>query len=196
MKFTGDELLIATHNPGKASEISDLLRPYVGSFYTASDLGLDEPEETGATFIENAEIKARAAANASGKIALADDSGLAVNALGGEPGIYSARWAGPNKDFHAAMQKIHEQLEGAEDRSAYFVCALTLAWPNGHTESFEGRVNGEIIWPPRGEKGFGYDPFFVPEGYNLTFAEMDPEEKHAISHRADSFKKLVSGCFE
>lgn len=190
-QFREKELVIATHNPGKAREISQLLKPYIPKFYTAAELNLPEPEETGTTFMENAELKARAAALASGKPALADDSGLAVTALNGEPGIYSARWAGPEKDFTAAMQKIHDKMGMAQDRSAAFICVLSLAWPDGHVESFEGRADGEIVWPPRGQKGFGYDPFFAPDGYFRTFAEIEPEEKHRMSHRAEAFRKLV-----
>ncbi len=197
-QFNESELVIATHNAGKAVEISDLLRPYVGSFFTAGELGLDEPEETETTFIGNAELKALAAAKASGKVALADDSGLAVSALGGDPGIYSARWAvtpDGSRDFSYAMDQVKEAMGDAEDRSAYFVCALTLAWPDGHVESVEGRVNGHLEFPPRGGKGFGYDPIFVADGYDVTFAEMEPDEKHAISHRADAFEKLLARCF-
>lgn len=189
--FDGEELLIATHNAGKAREISELLSPYVEKFYTAGELGLPEPEETGATFEENAILKAQAAAQASGKVSLADDSGLAVNALRGNPGIYSARWGGPNKDFDLAMNKVNEKLQDHADKSAYFVCVLALGWPDGHTDVYEGRVNGQIVWPKRGDKGFGYDPIFQADGYDVTFAEMEPEEKHAISHRADAFAKLV-----
>ena len=191
-----EDLVIATHNKGKAEEIAELLAPYVSKFYTASDLDLPEPEETGATFTENALLKARSAAQASGKISLADDSGLAVNALNGDPGIYSARWGGPEKDFNLAMEKVHHKLQDHEDRSAYFVCVLALAWPDGRSEVFEGFVNGMIIWPIRGDKGFGYDPIFQADGYDVTFAEMEPAEKHAISHRADAFEKLVEHCFK
>lgn len=191
-----EALVIATHNPGKAKEISELLGAYVPEFVTAGDLDLPEPEETGSTFVQNAEIKAIAAAKGSGKIALADDSGLTVTALNGDPGIYSARWAGPEKDFGAAMQKIHDQLGAHSDRSAAFICALTLAYPDGRTQTFEGRIEGDIVWPPRGDKGFGYDPFFVPKGYDVTFAEMEPAAKHEISHRADAFQKLVKAVFE
>ncbi len=195
-KFSEKELVIATHNAGKAREISDLLRPYVGTFYTAGDLNLPEPEETGATFIANAEIKALAAAKASGKPTLADDSGLAVTALNGDPGIYSARWAGPDKDFGFAMAKIEKALKGTKERGAAFICALSLAWPDGHVQSVEGRVEGHLEFPPRGNKGFGYDPIFVPQGYEITFAEMDPREKHTISHRAKAFEKLVHSCLD
>ncbi len=189
-KFTEKELVLATHNKGKAREIADLIGDYVERFYTAGELDLPEPEETGATFVENAILKARAAAERSGKVALADDSGLAVNGLGGDPGIYSARWAGEPRDFYLAMKKVHEALGDIQDRSAYFVCVLAMAWPDGHIETFEGRVNGEIVWPARGNKGFGYDPVFQANGYDVTFAEMKPHDKHMISHRADAFEKL------
>ncbi len=195
-KFTGDELVIATHNAGKAREISALLSPYVSTFFTAHDLDLEEPEETGLTFAENAILKAQAAAQSSGKICLADDSGLAVNALNGDPGIYSARWGGADKDFNLAMNKVHEALGDAADRSASFVCTLALGWPDGHSEVFEGRVNGQIIWPMRGEKGFGYDPIFQADGYDITFAEMNSDEKQAISHRARAFALLVENCLK
>ena len=192
--FTGDTLVIATHNPGKVREIADLLRPYAKSFKSNIDLGLPEPEETGTTFVANAELKALAAAKA-GHVALADDSGLVVPALGGDPGIYSARWAGPGKDFGVAMRKVEDGLAGKANRSAYFVCALSLAWPDGHVETVEGRCHGTLVWPPRGEKGFGYDPMFVPNGYDITFGEMDPARKHEMSHRADAFRQLVEKCF-
>lgn len=193
-RFGGDTLVIASHNPGKVREIADLLRPYVARFVSAGELGLPEPEETGATFTANAELKARAAA-AAGHVALADDSGLAVRALSGDPGIYSARWAGPGKDFAAAMRRVEDGLAGQNDRSAEFVCALSLAWPDGHVETVEGRCAGTLVWPPRGEKGFGYDPIFIPVGHDHTFAEMDPAAKHAMSHRADAFRQLVERCF-
>ncbi|MFP4464466.1 MAG: RdgB/HAM1 family non-canonical purine NTP pyrophosphatase [Alphaproteobacteria bacterium] len=194
--FQSDELLIATHNKGKAKEIAVLLKGYVRRFYTVADLGLPEPEETGKTFAENARIKAVAAARVSGKVALADDSGLAVNALSGAPGVYSARWAGEDRDFDKAMLKVHETLADSLDRSAYFVCVLALGWPDGHTEIFEGRVNGQIVWPARGDQGFGYDPIFQPDGHEVTFAQMDPAQKHKISHRALAFGRLVSDCFQ
>jgi XTP/dITP diphosphohydrolase len=194
-KFEGDSLLIATHNPGKAREIGALLKPYVARFVTAAEMDLPEPEETGATFIENAALKARAVAIASGLPALADDSGLCVNALNGDPGIYSARWAGPGKDFQLAMQKVHQALGESLDRSAYFVCVLSLAWPDGHVENFEGRIDGDLVWPPRGNRGFGYDPIFIAKGYTQSFAEIDPDHKHAISHRAKAFENLVKSCF-
>ena len=191
-----DSLVIASHNQGKVREISDLLQPLGIKIIGAGELGLIEPEETGQTFIENAVLKASLAAEASGLPALADDSGLVVNALGGAPGIYSARWAGPNRDFAQAMRRVSEALllGGNPDRSCAFICALALAWPDGHNESFEGRVAGTITWPARGERGFGYDPIFTPLGYDKTFGEMDPEHKHAMSHRADAFSQLLSSC--
>lgn len=195
-KFDSDTLLIATHNKGKAREIAELLVPYIPHFMMAGDLDLPEPEETGKTFAENAILKARAAALASGKIALADDSGLAVHALGGDPGIYSARWGGAEKDFNLAMRKVQEALGDNPDRSASFVCVLALGWPDGHAEVFEGRVHGQIVWPMRGEKGFGYDPIFVPDGYTQTFAQMEPFEKQKISHRARAFEMLVENCLK
>ena len=186
-------LLVATHNTGKAREILELLGPYVMGVKTSGELGLSEPEETGATFEENALIKAREAARQSGLIALADDSGLSVTALGGAPGIYSARWAGPTKDFSLAMERVQRELGDSADRSAYFVCVLALAWPDGSSRTFEGRVDGTLVWPPRGERGFGYDPIFLPLGHMLTFGEMEPEQKHRISHRARAFSVLVEG---
>ena len=194
-KFDGGKLVLATHNAGKVVEIRDLLAPFGADLLSASELGLPVPEETGTTFIANAELKALASAEGAGIPALADDSGLVVPALGGDPGIYSARWAGPNKDFRSAMQKVEDGLVGEKDRSAHFVSALTLAWPDGHTESVEGKVQGELIWPPRGDQGFGYDPVFVAAGYDMTFGEMDPAVKHKISHRAEAFRKLVDLCF-
>lgn len=193
-RFTGDTLVIASHNAGKVREIADLLGPYAATFTSAGALGLPEPEETGDTFIANAVLKARAAALA-GHVALADDSGLAVTALNGAPGIYSARWAGPEKDFATAMRKVEDGLAGQEDRTAEFVCALALAWPDGHVEVVEGRCPGTLVWPPRGGKGFGYDPVFVPDGYTQTFAEMEPAAKHGMSHRAEAFRQLVERCF-
>ena len=199
--FTGGKLVIASHNPGKVREIAELLSPFGVEAVSAADLDLAEPEETGTTFEANAELKARAAAEASGLPALADDSGLAVDALGGEPGIYSARWAGPGRDWNAAMKKVHQLLEdkGAvtpEARSACFVCALCLAFPDGGQETFTGHVAGTLNWPPRGDKGFGYDPIFTPGGHDLTFGEMEPDAKHAISLRARAFCKLIDACFK
>ncbi|MDQ4418870.1 RdgB/HAM1 family non-canonical purine NTP pyrophosphatase [Sphingobium sp. DEHP117] len=197
-KLSPGRLVIASHNAGKVREIAELLGPHGMEPVSAGALGLPEPEETGTTFIANAELKALASATASGLPALADDSGLCVSALGGDPGIYSARWAGETKDFSLAMAKIHQALEAVgpdAPRDAHFICALSLAWPDGHVESFEGRVDGSLVWPPRGEKGFGYDPIFVPQGHAITFAEMDPAAKHAMSHRADAFRQLVEAVF-
>ena len=193
--FTDPTLVIASHNPGKVREIGALLSPFEAKVVSAGDLGLDEPEESGLTFIANAQLKARAAATASGLPALADDSGLVVNALNGDPGIYSARWAGPDKNFDIAMKKIEEALQGHTDRSAHFACVLSLCWPDGHIETFESFVHGALVWPPRGDLGFGYDPVFQADGDTITFAEMDPDKKHQISHRADAFKQLVDACF-
>ena len=185
-----DQLVIATHNAGKVREIAALLQGYVRQVRSASELNLPEPEETGSSFTENAILKARAAAQGSGILALADDSGLCVEALDGAPGIYSARWAGPEKNFSAAMARVHAELGDSKNRKAAFVCVLALAWPGGRTQAFEGRVEGDLIWPARGDKGFGYDPIFVPGGHQLTFAEMAPERKHMLSHRAQAFEKL------
>ena len=194
-KFSGETPLIATHNEGKVAEIAQMLSEHVANVISAASLNLPEPEETGSTFAENAILKAQAAALKSGKISLADDSGLAVNALNGDPGIYSARWGGPKKDFKLAMQKVQDALGNNADRSAYFVCVLALAWPDGHVETFEGRVTGTLIWPMRGTNGFGYDPIFVPDGHQKTFAEMNMQEKKSISHRRRAFDHLISGCF-
>ena len=191
--FTGDRLVIASHNPGKVEEITALLAPFAIDAVSAAALGIAEPEETGDSFEANAALKARAAAEASGLPAIADDSGLVVPALGGAPGIYSARWAGPAKDFRIAMQRVHRELAD-QDRTARFVAVLALAWPDGGLELFRGEVAGKLVWPPRGERGFGYDPMFVPEGGVATFGEIDPARKHRISHRARAFAKLVDGC--
>ena len=185
------KLVIASHNPGKVREIEDLLRPLGIAVVGAAALGLIEPEETGHTFAENAALKARTAAEAARLPALADESGLAVAALDGAPGIYSARWAGPGKDFSFAMKKVEAALQGKADRRAKFVAALALAWPDGRCDVFEGEVEGALVWPPRGARGFGYDPMFVPEGYAITFGEMEPARKHEMSHRARAFAKLV-----
>ena len=192
-------LVVASHNAGKLREIAALVEPYGIAAVSAPELGLPEPEETETTFAGNAALKARAAATASGLPALSDDSGLAVEALGGAPGIYSARWAETpaGRDFGHAMRKVQEALDTQEvpaPRRARFVCALALAWPDGHVEGFEGEVEGQLVWPPRGERGFGYDPMFLPSGHSLTFGEMDPGEKHAISHRARAFALLVERC--
>lgn len=194
-KFTGDKLVLATHNAGKVREIGALLAPFAVDVVAAGSLGLPEPEETESTFIGNAKLKALAAAAASDLPALADDSGVCVVALNGDPGIYSARWAGPDKDFAVAMEKVHKALGDNPDRRAYFTCALALAWPDGHCETFEGRIDGVMIWPPRGGNGFGYDPMFIADGYEITFGEMDAAAKHDISHRARAFALLVQGCF-
>jgi len=191
-----DRLVIASHNPGKVREIQELVSPLGIACVSAADLGLSEPEETGATFAENAALKASAASQASGLAALADDSGLAVAALGGQPGIYSARWAGPEKDFAKAMAKVEEALAGAADRRAAFICNLCLAWPEGETLAFEGRVEGTLVWPPRGSRGFGYDPIFRPDGEERTFGEIEPAQKHAMSHRARAFAQLVAALRE
>jgi len=187
-------VVIATHNPGKLKEMRELLAPYGIATQSAGELGLAEPDETGKTFAENARIKALAAARATGKPAFADDSGLVVDALGGEPGIHSARWAGPNKDFRAAMNRIETLLIGRgatspQQHCAHFTAALCLAWPDGHLEEFEGRVDGIVVSQPRGDKGFGYDPIFLPESHERTFGEMDDAEKEALSHRARAFAK-------
>jgi XTP/dITP diphosphohydrolase len=199
-------LVIATHNPGKLREMRELLEPFRVQPMAAGELGVDEPEETGASFRENARIKAEAAARAARLPAFSDDSGIAVDALAGAPGIHSARWAGSNKDFEAAMQRINQQLHAcgaitSRARSAHFVSALCVAWPDGHLEEFEGRVDGTLVWPPRGDKGFGYDPMFLPDGYDLTFGEMTSVEKHGLppkglglSHRARAFLKLAEAC--
>ena len=199
-------LVIATHNPGKLEEMRELLMPFGIDIVSAGELGLPEPAENGTTFKENARLKARAAATACGLPAFADDSGLAVDALGGEPGIYSARWAGPDKDFQAAMQAVEGRLrqrgsDAPSERKAQFVCALCLAWPDGHVEEFDATVQGTLVWPPRGENGFGYDPMFLPDGHALTFGEMTNVEKHGLppagkglSHRARAFLKLAEAC--
>lgn len=194
-KLTPGKLVIASHNPGKVREIRALLGPYGIEPVSAAELDLPEPEETGTTFVANAELKAMQAADLSGLPALADDSGMCVEALGGDPGIFSARWAGPSKDFGAAMALVEEKLaaiDPAPSRDAQFVCALALAWPDGHVEWFEARLDGTLVWPPRGEHGFGYDPMFLPNGETQTFGEMDPAAKHAMSHRADAFRQLVN----
>lgn len=192
----GGKLVLASHNPGKLREIVDLLAPYGIDVVSAGALGLPEPEETEATFIGNARLKAVAAAQASGLPALADDSGLEVMALNRDPGIYSARWAGPTKDFAQAMARVLDLLKGSDDRRARFVSALALAWPDGHCDEFEGDVWGDIVDAPRGSKGFGYDPIFRPDGYSITFGEMDPAHKHEISHRAVAFRQFVAACFK
>ena len=187
----GSTLLVASHNQGKVGEIAALLSPYGILVRGAAELGLAEPEETGATFAENALLKARAAAEASGLAALADDSGLCVAALDGAPGIHSARWAGPDRDFALAMARVERELKTAADKSAKFVCVLALAAPSGEAETFEGEVRGRLNFPPRGNNGFGYDPIFVAECLSQPFGEIAPAQKHAISHRARAFEKFA-----
>jgi XTP/dITP diphosphohydrolase len=206
-RITG-RLVIATHNPGKLAEMRELLAPYGIEATSAGELGLAEPDETGMTFRDNARIKAGAASRATGLPAFADDSGLVVDALGGEPGIYSARWAGPDKDFDCAMATINDKLQERAavrpaDRRAHFVSALCVAWPDGHVEEVEARVDGTLVWPPRGDRGFGYDPMFLPDGHTRTFGEMPSEEKHGLpprgkglSHRARAFLKLAETCLD
>jgi XTP/dITP diphosphohydrolase len=196
----GARLVVASHNPGKVREIRELVAPHGLNVVSAGELGLPEPEETGTTFAENARLKAQAAARASGLPALADDSGIEVEALDGAPGIYSARWAGPSKDFAVAMRRLADEL-GARNAwtaplapRANFVAVLCLAWPNGQADVFEGKVFGHLVWPPRGTRGFGYDPMFVADGQALTFGEMEPDAKHAISHRARAFERFASAC--
>jgi XTP/dITP diphosphohydrolase len=194
----GTRLVIASHNEGKVREIADLLAPYGVEVVSAGRLGLPEPKETGASFAENAALKAEAAARASGLPALADDSGLEVKALAGEPGIHSARWGGETRDFSLAMERVHRELDasGAKDLTANFTCALALAAPDGEVQVHEGNVFGTIVWPGRGTRGFGYDPIFVPEGYSETFGEMEPELKDSISHRARAFEKLMLAAYD
>ena len=191
----GDHLVIATHNPGKRAEIAALLAPFQVTLSTAADHDLLEPEETAADFSGNAAIKALAASTATGLPALADDSGFCVAALDGAPGVLSARWAGPTKDFSIAMARVHEEVGDAEDHRAWFVCALCLAWPDGGTSTFQGRVDGAWVFPPRGGNGFGYDPMFVPTGSLATYGELPRAEKEAGSHRARAFAQLVAACF-
>ena len=203
-----DGLVIATHNAGKVREIRELLARYGIKTQSAGELGLCEPEESGSTFRENARLKAVAAARESCRPAVADDSGLAVDALGGAPGIHTARWAGPERDFARAMQRIEHELQARggsapDDRRAQFVCALCVAWPDGHVEEFEAQVDGTLVWPPRGSAGFGYDPMFLPAGFDRTFGEMTSEEKHGLpprglglSHRARAFLKLAAACLD
>jgi XTP/dITP diphosphohydrolase len=201
-RFTEPHLLLASHNPGKLAELENLLAPFGIAVTSSRALGLPEPEETGLTFADNARLKAQAAMAASGLPALADDSGLEARGLGGAPGVLSARWAGPERDFDRAMARVRDELirrfgafERAEPRAA-FVAVLCLAWPDGHTELAEGRVEGELVDPPRGTGGFGYDPMFVPEGEGRTFGEMTPADKHKLSHRARALRRLVAMCFD
>ncbi len=200
-KLQPGRLVIASHNEGKVREIRALLEPYGIEPISAGSLGLPEPEETGTTFVDNAELKALASAEASGIVALSDDSGLCVDALGGDPGIYTARWGertDGTRDFAAGMQRVETELAAkgpGAPRTAHFICALSLAWPDGHVESFEGRIDGSLVWPPRGDLGHGYDPVFVADGHSETFGEMDQDEKNAISHRAHAFRQLVAALF-
>jgi len=190
----GSKLVLASHNPGKLREIEALLAPFGIALVSAGALGLPEPAEDAPDFVGKARIKALAAARASGLSALSDDSGFCVGALNSQPGVHSARWAGPGKDFAAAMARVHEQMGDTADRRAWFVAALCLGWPDGRTETFVGRVDGEAVWPPRGDKGFGYDPMFRPEGRPETFGEMNEDLKHAISHRARAFAQVIAAC--
>lgn len=200
-RFQGDRLLVATHNKGKLEEISALLEPYGVSVIGAADMDLPEPVEDGTTFVENARIKAHAAAQTTGLPALSDDSGIEIDALDGAPGVYTADWAETEtgRDFVMAMTRAHDALQASgapEPWTARFCCTLVLAWPDGHDEVFPGVMPGSVVWPMRGDQGHGYDPIFVPDGYDLTFGEMDRWEKNRISHRADAFAKLVAGCFD
>ncbi|MEM6665575.1 MAG: RdgB/HAM1 family non-canonical purine NTP pyrophosphatase [Pseudomonadota bacterium] len=202
-QFTEDTLVVASHNAGKVREIVALLARFPLTVRSAAELDLPEPEETGTTFVDNAILKARAGVEVSGLPCLADDSGFCVAALNGAPGVYSARWAGPDKDFARAMRNVEEEIaaSGSADRGAWFIAVLALAWPDGHVETFEGRIDGVCIWPPRGDKGFGYDPMFQPEGHTRTFGEMSSDEKHGwaqaegLSHRARAFDIMVKAAF-
>jgi len=199
-KFSGHELVVATHNKGKLAELNEMFRRegLNITLSSAADHGLDSPEETGTTCVENAKLKAQFVTKATGKISLADDSGLFVSALGGSPGVYSADWAEVNgkRDFGHAMERVHREMGNNPDKKAYFTSVLTLCWPDGHCETVEGFAHGTIVWPPRGNKGHGYDPIFLPEGRTATYGEIDDAEKNKISHRADAFKKLMKKCFK
>ena len=198
----GGRLVVASHNPGKLREIADLVGPYGLDAVSAGAMNVSEPEETETTFAGNAQLKALHSARSTGLPALSDDSGLVVEALGGDPGVYSARWAGPTKDFALAMQKVHDALakqrawEADGGPRAHFTAVLCLAWPDGEAHVFEGKVFGRLVWPPRGSRGFGYDPMFLADGETLTFGEMAPEKKHAISHRARAFRLFVAACLD
>jgi XTP/dITP diphosphohydrolase len=194
-RFGESRLVVASHNEGKVREIRNLLAPLGRAVVSAKELDLPEPDETGDTFVANALLKGRAAVAGSGIASLADDSGIEVAALNGDPGIYTARWAGPKRDFMVAMSRVNEAMGDTADRRANFTAVLAMCWPDGHCETFEGNVFGTLVWPTRGEKGFGFDPMFVPDGYDVTFAEMDPALKHTISHRAVAFQKLLDSCF-
>ena len=199
-RFNGERLVLASHNAGKLAEITALLAPFDVRVQSAAELGLAEPAETGATFLQNARLKATAAVRATDRPALADDSGLAVDRLDGRPGLHSARWAGPSRDFGAAMRRVWDSLDdsgaAAGERTAHFVCVIVLAWPDGHQEAFEGRADGLLVWPPRGSGGFGYDPMFQPTGRHQTFGEMSAAGKTALSHRAMALGKLTDACFQ
>ena len=199
MKLNNAHIVLATHNKGKVPELSNLVKPYGCTVISAGEMAVSEPVEDGVTFEENALIKARHTAQATGEISMADDSGLAVSALGGRPGIHSARYAGTSKDFNMAMDKLYAELLSTTDMSdmnAHFVCALAVVYPNGHEVVFRGEVHGTLVFPKRGENGFGFDPIFMPNGYDRTFGEMQADVKHSISHRADAFKKMLSACFD
>jgi XTP/dITP diphosphohydrolase len=191
----GARLVLASHNPGKLAELTELLRPHGVAVISAAALGLPEPVEDAPDFFGNARCKALAASRASALPALADDSGFCVAALRGTPGVHSARWAGAAKDFAAAMARVNREMADVDDRRAWFIAALCLAWPDGHTETFVGRIDGTTTWPPRGTKGFGYDPMFLPDGCAMTFGEIDAAEKHAVSHRARAFAQMLAACF-
>ena len=191
---SGQKLVLASHNKGKLREIESLLLPHGIEVVSASALGLPEPVEDAPDFAGNARIKAVAAATASGLPALSDDSGFCVAVLDGAPGVLSARWAGPSKDFSMAMAAVQQRIGDNPDRRAWFIAALCLAWADGHTETFLGRIDGTVVWPPRGDKGFGYDPMFIPAGYTVSFGEMEPDEKHVISHRARAFNQVLASC--
>ena len=194
--IAGGRLVVATHNKGKLAEMADLLRPYGLDCVSAGSLGVEEPDETGTTFEANAALKARHTAAATKLPSLADDSGMCVAALDGDPGVFTANWAGPKRDWMRAMRMVEAALDGAKDRSAKFVSVLALAWPDGNVELFRGEVEGTLAWPPRGTRGFGYDPMFVPAGHSITFGEMDPEKKHTMSHRAVAFAKFKTACLD
>lgn len=193
--FAGDELIFATHNKGKLAEIRDMLGARIKTLYTASDFNLPAPEETGTTFVENALLKAKFVAESTGKISLADDSGLCVSALGGAPGVYSADWAGEPRDFNRAMAKVEKALGANPDKRAHFVSVMALCWPDGHCETVEGIIPGTLVFPGRGTHGHGYDPIFLPDGYKTTFGEMTDTEKNKISHRALAFQNMIDKCF-
>ncbi|MBL8833849.1 MAG: RdgB/HAM1 family non-canonical purine NTP pyrophosphatase [Rhodospirillales bacterium] len=190
----GTRLVVATHNKGKLAEMADLLRPFGLDCVSAGSLGVAEPDETGVTFEANAELKARHTAKATGLPSLADDSGMCADGLDGDPGVFTANWAGPKRDFARAMRMVEAALDGSADRRAKFVSVLTIAWPEGDVATFRGEVHGTLVWPPRGNRGFGYDPMFMPEGHTVTFGEMDPALKHTISHRAVAFAKFKAAC--